>query len=80
MNMFINNEDYKRFYIENKQCFTEKAWSILNQLVDNEINYMFISDTKENLFDGIVSVDLSERLKKSHFFYLADCYVLCYNR
>ena len=54
MNMFINNEDYKRFYIENKQCFTEKAWSILNQLVDNEINYMFISDTKENLFDGIV--------------------------
>lgn len=68
MNMFINNEDYKRFYIENKQCFTEKAWSILNQLVDNEITYMFISDTKENLFDGIVSVDLSERLKKSHLF------------
>ena len=53
----------KRFYIENKQCFTEKAWSILNQLVDNEIKYIFISDTKENLFDGIVSVEISEHLK-----------------
>ena len=68
MNMFINNEDYKRFYIENKQCFTEKEWGILNQLVDNETTYIFISDTKENLFDGIVSVDLSERLKKIYVF------------
>lgn len=66
--MFINNEDYKRFYIENKQCFTEKAWGILNQLVDNEMTDIYILDAKENLFDEIVSVDLSEHLKKFHLF------------